>query len=87
MIQRERYASDAQEAEHVWTYDVYRRGVQARSTGRIVEDLGGYILQKNIMQSEVVLLLLVPIEDMAVVEAKQLSFWENWSMRHLPVLR
>ncbi len=36
----------------------------------LVEDLGGYILQKNIMQSEVVLLMLVPINDLAIVETK-----------------
>lgn len=36
----------------------------------LVEDLGGYILQKNIMQSEVVLLMLVPINDLAMVEKK-----------------
>ena len=36
----------------------------------LVEDLGGYILQKNIMQSEVVLLMLVPINDLAIVEIK-----------------
>jgi len=36
----------------------------------LVEDLGGYILQKNVMQSEVVLLMLVPLDDMAIVEAK-----------------
>ena len=36
----------------------------------LVEDLGGYILQKNVMQTEVVLLMLVPLEDMAIVEAK-----------------
>lgn len=36
----------------------------------LVEDLGGYILQKNVMQTEVVLLMLVPLNDMAVVEAK-----------------
>jgi putative methanogenesis marker protein 7 len=36
----------------------------------LVEDLGGYILQKNVMQSEVVLLMLVPLNDMAIVEAK-----------------
>ncbi len=36
----------------------------------LVEDLGGYILQKNIMQTEVVLLMLVPINDMPIVEAK-----------------
>jgi len=36
----------------------------------LVEDLGGYILQKNIMQSEVVLLMLVPINDLVIVEKK-----------------
>ncbi len=36
----------------------------------LVEDLGGYILQKNVMQSEVVLLMLVPLNDMDIVEAK-----------------
>ncbi len=36
----------------------------------LVEDLGGYVLQKNVMQTEVVLLILVPLNDMAVVEAK-----------------
>ncbi|MFZ3059187.1 MAG: methanogenesis marker 7 protein [Candidatus Methanoperedens sp.] len=36
----------------------------------LVEDLGGYILQKNVMQTEVVLLMLVPIDDLGIVEAK-----------------
>ncbi|MCZ7356597.1 MAG: methanogenesis marker 7 protein [Candidatus Methanoperedens sp.] len=36
----------------------------------LVEDLGGYILQKNIMQTDVVLLMLVPINDMDIVEKK-----------------
>ncbi len=36
----------------------------------LVEDLGGYILQKNVMQTGVVLLMLVPINDMPIVEAK-----------------
>ncbi len=36
----------------------------------LVEDLGGYILQKNVMQTEVVLLMLVPINDIAIVEVK-----------------
>src|SRR5512136_586662 len=35
----------------------------------LVEDLGGYILQKNVTQSEVILLILIPSEDMAVLEA------------------
>lgn len=36
----------------------------------LVEDLGGYILQKNVMQTEVVLLMLVPINDMKILEDK-----------------
>lgn len=40
----------------------------------LVEDLGGYLLQKNITQSEVILLLLVPSEDMPTLKelAKEL---------------
>jgi putative methanogenesis marker protein 7 len=34
----------------------------------LVEDLGGYVLQKNVSQSEVILLLLVPSEDMSALE-------------------
>ncbi len=36
----------------------------------LVEDLGGHVLQKNVMQLEVVLLILVPIDDIAVLEHK-----------------
>ncbi|MBS1193080.1 MAG: putative methanosis marker protein 7 [Methanomicrobia archaeon] len=35
----------------------------------LVEDLGGYILQKNVAQSEIILLILVPSEDKAALEA------------------
>jgi putative methanogenesis marker protein 7 len=35
----------------------------------LVEDLGGYILQKNVTQSEVILLMLVPTEDMETLKA------------------
>ncbi|NYT02840.1 MAG: methanogenesis marker 7 protein [Methanosarcinales archaeon] len=35
----------------------------------LVEDLGGYVLQKNVTQSEIILLLLVPSEDMPTLEA------------------
>lgn len=35
----------------------------------LVDDLGGYILQKNVAQSEVILLLLVPSEDMPTLQA------------------
>ncbi len=35
----------------------------------MVEDLGGYILQKNVSQSEIILLMLVPSEDMLALEA------------------
>src|SRR5512136_157058 len=35
----------------------------------LVEDLGGYILQKNVTQSEVILLMLIPTEDMEAMKA------------------
>ncbi|OPY52027.1 MAG: Methyl-coenzyme M reductase operon protein C [Methanosaeta sp. PtaU1.Bin060] len=35
----------------------------------LVEDLGGYVLQRNVTQSEVILLLLVPTEDQAALQA------------------
>jgi putative methanogenesis marker protein 7 len=35
----------------------------------LVEDLGGYVLQKNVTQSEIILLMLIPSEDMAVLES------------------
>ncbi len=34
----------------------------------LIEDLGGYVLQKNVAQSEVILLMLVPHEDMPALE-------------------
>ena len=34
----------------------------------LVEDLGGYILQKNIMQTEVIMIMLVPMKDTSLVE-------------------
>ncbi|MCL7475572.1 MAG: methanogenesis marker 7 protein [ANME-2 cluster archaeon] len=34
----------------------------------LVEDLGGYILQKNIMQTEIVMIMLVPMKDIHLVE-------------------
>jgi putative methanogenesis marker protein 7 len=36
----------------------------------LVEDLGGHVLQKNVMQLEVVLLILVPDDDISAVEEK-----------------
>ncbi|MGZ4917172.1 MAG: methanogenesis marker 7 protein [Halobacteriota archaeon] len=36
----------------------------------LVEDLGGHVLQKNVMQLEVVLLILVPVDDIVIVEQK-----------------
>ena len=35
----------------------------------LVEDLGGYLLQKNVTQSEVILLMLIPHEDLPLLEA------------------
>lgn len=34
----------------------------------LLEDLGGYLLQKNVTQSELILLMLVPSEDMPAME-------------------
>jgi len=31
----------------------------------LVEDLGGYVLQKNVTQTEIILLILIPSEDTA----------------------
>lgn len=36
----------------------------------LVEDLGGYILQINVMQSEVVIMMMVPHEDVELVSAQ-----------------
>ena len=40
----------------------------------LVEDLGGYVLQKNVTQTEIILLILVPSEDLAALQqlAKEL---------------
>lgn len=35
----------------------------------LVEDLGGYVLQRNFTQNEVILLLLIPSDDMPTLEA------------------
>jgi len=35
----------------------------------LVEDLGGYVLQKNVTQTEIILLILVPTEDMGLLQA------------------
>lgn len=35
----------------------------------LVEDLGGYVLQKNVTQTEIILLILVPTEDMIILQA------------------
>ena len=35
----------------------------------LVEDLGGYVLQRNLTQTEIILLILVPSEDMAALQA------------------
>lgn len=36
----------------------------------LVEDLGGYILQKNVLQLDVIMVILIPNADIPVVEAK-----------------
>ena len=43
----------------------------------LVEDLGGHVLQKNVMQLEVVLLILVPADDISAVEEKAGNSWER----------
>jgi len=53
----------------------------------LVEDLGGYILQKNIMQSEVVLLMLVPINDLTIVEKKRKNFSGSLQERPLQAVK
>ena len=42
----------------------------------LVEDLGGYVLQKNVTQTEIILLILVPSEDLAALQqlAKELTW-------------
>ncbi|MCK9566401.1 MAG: methanogenesis marker 7 protein [Methanothrix sp.] len=35
----------------------------------LVEDLGGYVLQKNVTQTEIILLILVPTEDLAMLQS------------------
>jgi len=52
----------------------------------LVEDLGGYVLQKNVTQTEIILLILVPSEDMAALQTlakeqqfvayRHCSFWQ-----------
>ena len=37
----------------------------------LVEDLGGYVLQKNVTQTEIILLILIPSEDMAALESPE----------------
>ncbi len=36
----------------------------------LVEDMGGYILQKNVLQLDVIMVVLVPNEDIPVIETK-----------------
>ncbi|MCJ7445221.1 MAG: methanogenesis marker 7 protein [Methanotrichaceae archaeon] len=48
----------------MFTGGVYKHDVVME----LVEDLGGYILQKNITQSEVILLFLVPSEDLPAMQ-------------------
>jgi len=67
----------------MYTGGVYKHG----NMTELVEDLGGYILQKNIMQTEVVLLMLVPIDDMAVVDAMAASLLGKMTRAPLQVLR
>lgn len=48
---------------------MYEGGVHKHNLlEELVEDLGGYILQKNVMQTEVIMIMLVPINDIKLVE-------------------
>lgn len=50
----------------IWTGGLYMH----EEFEELVEDMGGYILQKNILQSDVIMIILVPTADIPVIEAK-----------------
>jgi putative methanogenesis marker protein 7 len=50
----------------IWTGGLYKH----EEFEELVEDMGGYILQKNILQSDVIMVILVPNADIPVIEAK-----------------
>lgn len=51
---------------YIWTGGLYMH----EEMEGLVEDLGGYVLQKNILQTDVIIVMLVPNADIPVIEAK-----------------
>jgi putative methanogenesis marker protein 7 len=50
----------------IWTGGLYKH----EEMEELVEDLGGYILQKNILQLDVIMVILVPNADIPAIETK-----------------
>jgi len=50
----------------IWTGGLYKH----EEMEELVEDLGGYILQKNVLQLDVIMVILVPNADIPAIEAK-----------------
>ena len=49
----------------------YTGGVhKSEEVKELIEDLGGFILQENILQMELVLNLAIPLEDVDVIKNK-----------------
>jgi len=51
---------------YIWTSGLYKH----EEMEELVEDLGGYVLQKTILQLDVIMIILVPNADIPVIEAK-----------------
>ncbi len=50
----------------IWTGGLYKH----EEMEELVEDLGGYIIQKNVLQLDVIMVMLVPNADIAAIEKK-----------------
>jgi putative methanogenesis marker protein 7 len=51
---------------YIWTSGLYKH----EEMEELVEDLGGYILQKTVLQLDVIMIILVPNADIPIIEAK-----------------
>lgn len=51
---------------YIWTGGLYKH----EEMEELVEDMGGYVLQKNVLQLDVIMVILVPDADIPVIEAK-----------------
>jgi len=51
---------------YIWTGGLYKH----EEMEELVEDLGGYVLQKNVLQLDVIMVILVPNADIPAIEAK-----------------